>query len=97
MLTVPAEQAFALLNSQFASDEATALVDRLRREAGDDLTSQIKLAYRLITSREATDRDIERATTFVDRLQSKHGLSNRAAMQQFCLFMLNLNEFVYLD
>lgn len=90
-------QSFALLNSKFANDEAAEFARRLQREVGDDLTAQIKLAYRLVTSREATDRDLERANTFIDTLQTRHGLSKDQAMQQFGLFMLNLNEFVYLD
>lgn len=96
-MTTQPSQSFALLNSKFANEEAAALAKRLKREAGDDVTKQIQLAYRLCTSREATDRDLERAKNLIDRLQTKHSLSPEAAMQQFGLFMLNLNEFVYLD
>jgi mono/diheme cytochrome c family protein len=90
-------QSFALLNSKFANDEAAEFAKRLKREAGDDTAAQIKLAYRLVTGREAKESDLARAREFIGKLQSKHQLSSDAAMQQFGLFMLNLNEFVYLD
>jgi len=96
-MTTQPSQSFALLNSKFANDEAAEFAKRLQREAGDDVTKQIKVAYRLCTSREATDRDIARASGFIEKLQAEHHLSPAAAMQQFGLFMLNLNEFVYLD
>ncbi len=90
-------QSFALLNSKFISDQAAAFAERLKKEAGDDLDAQIKLAYRLTTSREATDKDLERARKLVASYESKHGQNRNQAIAKFCLFMFNLNEFLYLD
>ena len=77
--------------------QAAAFVARLQLEVGGDFAAQVRLAYRLTTSRGATDAEISRATAFVDKLKTKHQLSAEQALQQFGLFMLNLNEFVYLD
>jgi mono/diheme cytochrome c family protein len=90
-------QSFALLNSKYANDQAQVFADRLKREAGNDLAAQVKLAYRLTTNREATETEVARAREFVGKLETKYGLSHDKALQQFSLFMLNLNEFVYLD
>lgn len=90
-------QSFALLNSKFTSDQAAAFAERLKKEAGDDLDVQIKLAYRLTTSREATEQDLERARKLVAIYEAKHGQSRDLALAKFCLFMFNLNEFLYLD
>jgi hypothetical protein len=90
-------QSFALLNSKFSNDQARVLAERLQREAGDDFVEQVKLAYKLTTSRPPTEAEINRAREFVDRLQTEHGLSREKALQQYSLLMLNLNEFLYLD
>jgi hypothetical protein len=90
-------QSFAMLNSKYANDQAQVFADRLRQEAGDDLAAQVKLAYRLVTSRDASEAEVARVQDFTETLKTKHGLSQEKAMQQFSLFMLNLNEFVYLD
>ena len=90
-------QSFALLNSKFISDQAAAFAERLKKEAGDDLDAQIKLAYRLTTCREATAKDMERARNLVASYEAKHGQKRDQALAKFCLFMFNLNEFIYLD
>jgi hypothetical protein len=90
-------QSLALLNSKFISDQATALAERLKKEAGSNLEAQIKLAYRLTTSREATERDLARAKELIASYESKHGKNRDQALAKFCLFMFNLNEFIYVD
>ena len=89
-------QSLAMLNSKFANDQAAAFAERLQEEAGDDLASQVQLAYRLTTSRAASEAEINRARELVGKMEDQ-GLSPRKARQQLGLFMLNLNEFMYLD
>ena len=90
-------QSFVLLNSKFIGDQAAAFAERLKKEAGDDLDAQVKLAYRLTTCREATAKDLERARGLVASYETKHGQNRDQALTKFCLFMFNLNEFLYLD
>ena len=82
-----APQALTLLNSAFAMQMATALADRLQREAGDDPAAQINRAFALALQR-APDAD-ERAAC----------LRFRAArnLPELCRALLNLNEFAYID
>jgi mono/diheme cytochrome c family protein len=94
--TTQPSQSFAMLNSKFINDQAAIFAQRLQQEAGDDLKSQINLAYQLAASRKASEKEIERAESLIAKLE-KQGLPRERALQQFGLFVLNLNEFVYLD
>jgi len=94
--TVPT-QALGMLNGEFTNDQATKLAERLGRESPGDLARQIKRAIRLTTSRTPPADEIERDAAFVERLQIDAGLSAEKALGQYCLLLLNANEFMYLD
>jgi hypothetical protein len=96
-VTVQPSQALHLMNGSFAQEEAAKLADRLHREAGDDPAAQIKLAWRLVTCREPTDTEISKSLHLIQSLQNNDGALPKAAMNNFCLMMLNLNEFVYVN
>jgi hypothetical protein len=96
-VTTQPGQALALLNGDFLNSQAAALADRMRREAGDKIDSQIALALRLALSREPVPSEIERGVRLIDTLKSKHGQAPDEALRNYCLFVLNLNEFVYVD
>jgi hypothetical protein len=95
--TVQPAQALGMINGKFLHDQARSFAERLRREAGDDRRAQVKRALRLAVLREPDERDIERGLTLMQSLKDKHGLSDDAALAYYCLVVLNLNEFVYLD
>jgi mono/diheme cytochrome c family protein len=95
--TVQPAQALGMLNGKFLHDQAEALAARLRREAGDDRRAQVKRALRLAVLREPHESEIERGLALIESLKQNHGASDAAALKYFCLFVLNLNEFVYLD
>jgi hypothetical protein len=40
---------------------------------------------------------IDRGLTLIEAMQNTHGRTPEQALNQFCLMVLNLNEFVYLD
>ncbi len=90
-------QSLTLLNSKFIGEQAAAFAERLKKEAGNDLDAQIKLAYRLTTSREATESDLARARNLVASYEAKHGKNRDQALGKLCLLMFNLNEFIHLD
>jgi len=94
--TQPA-QALAMLNSDFMQQQSSAFAERLRKDAGDDVTAQVKLALRLALCRPADQASIERGLHLIDTLKIKHGLSSDDALKYYCLTVLNLNEFLYLD
>jgi hypothetical protein len=95
--TTQPTQALAMLNGEFAHQQAAALAARVRREAAGDVEPQIARALRLALSSPVDSRHVERGQRLITRLQSQHGLSAEKSFELFCLMVLNLNEFVYLD
>lgn len=95
--TTQPQQSFALLNSQFANDQAAIFAERLRKEAGEELGEQVKRAYLLATGRVATEGEVARAKALVAKLENGAKLSPEEARKQMALFVLNLNEFLYLE
>ena len=87
-VTTIAPQALSLLNSPLSAEAAHALADRTRREAGADLERRIDHAYLLALGRrpDATERALARDF-----------LASGGSFADFCLALLNLNEFVYVD
>jgi hypothetical protein len=94
--TVPT-QALTSLNSKFYNDQARIFAQRLKKEGGSNVKDQVKLGLRLALSREAKDSEIQRGVSLIERLQSEDKLSADKALDYFCLVVLNMNEFVYLD
>jgi hypothetical protein len=89
-------QALGTLNSVFMQKHAGLLAERLKKEAGEEQRSQVKLALQLVTQRPPRTEEIDRGVALIDRLV-KDGESRGQALTRFCLLALNLNEFVYLD
>ena len=86
-----------MLNSEFLNDAAAGLAQRLRNEAGDGPRRQVAMALHLALARQLAEREIERGVKLIDSLQTENGMSAEQALHQFCLVVLNLNEFIYLD
>jgi hypothetical protein len=95
--TTQPTQALTMLNSDFMQEQAAALAARLKREAGDDRAAQARLAWRLTTSREATREEVAESLDLMESLEAEEGSDSETSLKHFCLVMLNLNEFVYLD
>ena len=94
--TQPA-QALSLLNGQFLQEESKELAEHVKEHAGDDRSRQVSYLLEIALNRPATTREVERGITLMQTLQSKHNLSAQRAFELYCLVVLNLNEFVYLD
>jgi hypothetical protein len=86
-VTTIAPQALTMLNSEFLQEQSAAFAERLTKEAGTDPTKQIERAYRIALSRHPTEKE----STIGRALVERQGLTS------FCLVVLNLNEFVYVD
>jgi hypothetical protein len=95
--TTQPTQALVLLNGNFVNKQAGILAERLRREAGPDTEKQVRLALRLATARPPGDGEVRRGLDLIEKLKAKEGITADAALRYFCLVVLNLNEFVYLD
>jgi Protein of unknown function (DUF1549)/Protein of unknown function (DUF1553)/Planctomycete cytochrome C len=94
-ITTVAPQALLLLNSEFANEQAAALAQRVRREAGSDHSQEIDRLFRLALGRRPTKSEL----TIAARLLDKHASKSTGAdpLQSLCLVVLNLNEFIYVD
>lgn len=96
-LTTQPGQALTMLNSQWMQEQAQALLERVQREAGDDLRQQARRCLELATSRAAQAVDVDELVDLVQRLKSKHNLSEQQARTSMCLVALNINSFFYID
>jgi mono/diheme cytochrome c family protein len=90
-------QALSMINGDFVNREAGELAARVRREAGDRAPAQVALALRLALCRDPSPAEIDRGVRLVANLQQRHGHSADAALANYCLVVLNLNEFMYVD
>ncbi|WP_435006717.1 DUF1553 domain-containing protein [Tundrisphaera lichenicola] len=95
--TTQPTQALGMLNSGFLNAQAKLLADRLRREAGTETPAQVERALKLVTGRCPSDGEISRGVGLITALRDRDGESADQALESFCLVVLNLNEFLYLD
>ncbi|MCH8830711.1 MAG: DUF1553 domain-containing protein, partial [Planctomycetes bacterium] len=82
-----APQALELLNGRFSNRLARSFADRLIREAGNDPTKKVRLAFRLAVGRDPTPRE---------EMLSRRFLMTQP-LSEFALAMFNLNAFLYVD
>jgi hypothetical protein len=95
--TTQPTQALAMLNGKFLNTQAGRFADRLRREAGSAADAQVRLALKLTTGREPSEREVKRGVALIDSLVKNDGLAPPEALKSFSLGVQNLNEFLYLD
>ncbi|MCF7960253.1 MAG: PSD1 and planctomycete cytochrome C domain-containing protein [Pirellula sp.] len=80
-----APQALELLNGPMANQMAEALAERLRHEAGSDVTRQIDFAFEWILGRLPTESERRFAKSFLEN----------GSTREFSLALFNLNAFLY--
>jgi hypothetical protein len=86
-LTTTPLQALTLMNNAFVLRMADRFAERVKKEAGNDVSKQIGRAYELAYGRRASAEEIARVRPTVEG----HGLA------VFCRAVFNSNEFVYVD
>jgi hypothetical protein len=97
-VSTSAPQALVLFNGPAMREAAAAFADRLARDCGKDRAARVERAYRLALARPPCPAERAQALEF---LAAQAALPNvgpdpeRAALADFCLAMLNRNEFVY--
>jgi hypothetical protein len=99
--TTQPTQALGMMNGEFLQQQARVFAERVRREAGGtdaaDVPAQVRRALEIALLRPATVAEVDRGVALIDRLDDTDGVSPSRAMELFCLMVLNLNEFAYLD
>jgi hypothetical protein len=96
-ITTQPGQALGMLNGDFLNQQAAFFAERLSQDAGNSPESQIATALKLTMSREATPEEIQRGLALISRLKERHQMNDQQALTWYCLFVLNLNEFLYVD
>jgi hypothetical protein len=75
------------MNSDFMQEQSNAFADRLQRECGSEEGCRLRRAYKLTLARAPRTEEVGMARRF---------FSDGGTWQEFCLALLNRNEFVYL-
>jgi|UniRef100_UPI003783DE84 hypothetical protein len=91
-----APQALMLLNSEFAHTIAAKLAADLNATHGSDATALITDATQGCLARQPTKTEIEAGQKFLHK-QTSLTPNFQAALADYCLALLNSNEFVYVD
>ena len=96
-LTTQAGQALGLLNGQFLQSQSQRFAERIRRTGATSRIQQIEQAIQFAYGRPATNSDIRRADSLMNRLRDEYQLNEQEQLKEYCLVLLNTNEFMYLD
>src|SRR5262249_46274060 len=97
--TIPL-QALALLNADFTRRRATALADRLAREAGTETDARLIRAFKLAFGRPPRDDERAAAARFLEKQQALYAPAKNAetkAWIDLCQMLLASNAFLYVD
>jgi cytochrome c553 len=96
-VTTQPGQALAMLHGEFANEQAGKLAMRVKAAAGGDVREQVAESIRVTLQRAATAEEVADGTRLIEQLTRKGGQSADDALKYWCLAVLNLNEFMYLD
>jgi hypothetical protein len=80
-----APQALLLMNNSFVLVQSEKFAERIKREAGNDVTAQVERAFRVALSRPPDKVERDKAVEYL----------RRDGLPAFCHVLFNLNEFVY--
>jgi hypothetical protein len=95
--TTQPTQALGMLNGDFLNREAAIFAELLKKQAAGNQGEQVKLALRRALQREPNETETARGLKFIEDAKKRFGASDDDALKYFCLLVLNLNEFLYLD
>jgi hypothetical protein len=79
------------MNNNFVFARARELAARLRKEAGEDHAAWVNDGWQIALGRPPSSAEREHALAMLSKLDSQ------AALDEFCLMLFNLNEFIYVD
>ena len=94
--TTQPTQALATLNGQFLNRQATTFSSTLRMQ-GDKPRDHVQKALWRGLQRPPQADEIQQGVRLLETLARRHKLTADKALDYFCLLVLNMNEFVYLD
>jgi len=94
--TTQPTQALTMLNSEELGRLSAEFAESLRTFHADP-ESFVRAALTWALARTPDPMEVERGQALIERLCQEHGQPETVARQQFCLMILNLNEFIYVD
>ena len=86
-------QSLALLNSQFVVEGAESMAGVVHRQAGDDRSEQVRVAYRLSLCRDPDAEEMKACREFLSEQAADS--EQRGALRDLCQMLLCTNEFLY--
>jgi hypothetical protein len=100
-VTTQPTQALGMMNSEFMQQQSKVFAERIAAEAGGpdvaDTKSCVRRAIEVALVREPTDDEVQHGLALINELETTEGISPGRSLELYCLFLLNLNEFAYLD
>lgn len=99
-VTTVAPQGLALLNDRFVRLRAEDLARRLRKEAGEEIKAEVRLAWRLAFGRDPLPNELEASASFIESQTARRSQAARSAelaLADFCQMVFAMNEFIYVD
>jgi len=107
-VTTQPTQALGMMNGEFLHRQARVFAERVQRDvlarstqpenATDENTAaKVRRALEIALTRPATDGEVADGVKLVDTLEDQDGVGPSRAFELYCLMVLNLNEFAYLD
>ncbi|MES2738201.1 MAG: DUF1549 and DUF1553 domain-containing protein [Verrucomicrobiota bacterium] len=91
-----APQALLMMNSEFSQSMAASLTRQAQEKYGSDTQRMITWITQCCFSRQATEQEQKLGEAFI-RAQITPAGSFQGALADYCLAVLNANEFVYID
>ncbi|NBX28839.1 DUF1553 domain-containing protein [bacterium] len=107
-VTTQPTQALGMMNGEFLHRQARVFAERVQRDvlarstqtesATDENTAaKVRRALEIALTRPATEAEVAAGVKLVDALEDQDGVGPSRAFELYCLMVLNLNEFAYLD
>jgi hypothetical protein len=99
--TTQPTQALGMMNGDFVQRQARLFAERVRREVGGpdsaDTAAEVRRALEIALTRTASDEEVAQGVALVEKLEGQDGVGPSRALELYCVMVLNLNEFAYLD
>jgi hypothetical protein len=106
-VTTQPTQALGMMNGSFLQAQARVFAERVRKDvrarqtaavdADTETAALVRRAVEIALVRPAEAIEVSNGVALIDRLETTDGVGPSRAFELYCLMLLNLNEFAYLD
>lgn len=106
-VTTQPTQALGMMNGTFLHAQARVFAERVRKDvrarqtqavdADTETAALVRRAVEIALVRPAGPIEVSDGVALIDRLETTDGVGPSRAFELYCLMLLNLNEFAYLD